>query len=183
MRPGARERHQRSPARTTMMAYGLRTFFRRAWPPRPRVPAISRPRTPAPPRPRAPHQHARAALKARQHIEEEILQLKCPRASCRAAFYDFEGCFAISCGSCKCHFCGWCLADCGDSSRLAHLHVRSCRSKPPGADMFFGSLHDFRAAHTRRCRDAVAAYLAVLGDELRGRVEADMRQQLHDLDL
>ena len=32
-------------------------------------------------------------LKARQHIEEEILQTKCPR--CRKVFYDFEGCFAV----------------------------------------------------------------------------------------
>jgi len=32
-------------------------------------------------------------LRARIHIEEEILQMKCPR--CRKAFYDFVGCFAI----------------------------------------------------------------------------------------
>ena len=36
----------------------------------------------------------RKVLMARKHIEEEILQMKCPR--CRRAFYDFEGCFDIS---------------------------------------------------------------------------------------
>ena len=34
-------------------------------------------------------------MMARKHIEEEILQMKCPR--CRTAFYDFEGSFAIRC--------------------------------------------------------------------------------------
>ena len=34
-------------------------------------------------------------LAARQHIEEETLQLKCPLPGCQRAFYDFEGCFAI----------------------------------------------------------------------------------------
>ena len=54
----------------------------------------------------------RKVLIARKHIEEEILQMKCPR--CRQAFYDFEGCFAISCSACPCKFCGWCFNDCGN---------------------------------------------------------------------
>jgi hypothetical protein len=32
---------------------------------------------------------------ARRHIEEAILQLKCPR--CAQAFFDFEGCCALAC--------------------------------------------------------------------------------------
>ena len=32
---------------------------------------------------------------ARKHIEEEILQLKCPR--CKQAFFDFDGCCALTC--------------------------------------------------------------------------------------
>jgi len=68
--------------------------------------------------------HYRKVVKARQHIEEEIQQMKCPR--CRKVFYDFEGCFAISCGGqYPCNFCGWCLSDCGDR-HAAHAHVRIC---------------------------------------------------------
>jgi len=37
----------------------------------------------------------RKVLMARKHVEEEILQMKCPRASCRKAFFDFDGCFAL----------------------------------------------------------------------------------------
>jgi hypothetical protein len=39
----------------------------------------------------------RIVLAARKHVETEILQTKCP--ACRAAFYDFDGCFAIKCFS------------------------------------------------------------------------------------
>ena len=45
---------------------------------------------------------------------------------------------------CPCHFCGWCLLDCGNSA-AAHLHVATCSHKPPGADEFFGTI---RAFHT-----------------------------------
>ncbi len=44
----------------------------------------------------------RKVLMARKHIEEEILQMRCPRRDCRRAFYDFDGCFALSCGACPC---------------------------------------------------------------------------------
>jgi hypothetical protein len=39
----------------------------------------------------------RKVLAARKHVENEILQTKCP--ACKAAFYDFNGCFAVKCGS------------------------------------------------------------------------------------
>jgi tRNA A-37 threonylcarbamoyl transferase component Bud32 len=60
------------------------------------------------------------------HINEEILTLKCPRPECKQAFFDFEGCFALSCSRCPCRFCGWCGADCGTD---AHAHVRQCPHK------------------------------------------------------
>ena len=64
-------------------------------------------------------EHGRKVLIARKHIEEEILQIKCPQAGCRRAFFDFEGCFAISCSACPCKFCGWCLQDC----EIGRAHV------------------------------------------------------------
>ena len=52
--------------------------------------------------------------------------------------------YLSSCGkdACPCHFCGWCLSDCGDSD-AAHAHVASCSHKPPGADEFFGTMKEF----------------------------------------
>ena len=108
-------------------------------------------------------------LKSRKHIQEEILQLKCPRRNCRRAFYDFEGCFAISCSACPCKFCGWCLEDCGD--RDAHPHVRQCSKVPRGVDALFPQMPDVRGAFERTCRERaqklVDAYLHTLDADIR----------------
>ena len=67
----------------------------------------------------------RKVLMARKHIEEEILEMRCPRRDCRRAFYDFDCCFALACGACARNFCGWCLADC-TRSRLQYALARGC---------------------------------------------------------
>ncbi|XP_035706112.1 uncharacterized protein LOC110845722 isoform X2 [Folsomia candida] len=60
-----------------------------------------------------------------RRIQEDILNLQCPR--CKTAFYDFVGCVAVTCESCKCGFCGLCLTDCGND---AHAHARQCPKNP-----------------------------------------------------
>jgi len=114
-------------------------------------------------------EHGRQVLIARKHIEEEILQMKCPRAGCRGAFFDFDGCFAISCSSCPCKFCGWCLQDCGDGD--AHPHVRVCGKVPQGADALFPQMTDvggaFEKTHKKRCRERVDLYVQTLGIDIR----------------
>ena len=116
----------------------------------------------------------------RKHIEEEILQMKCPR--CRRAFYDFEGCFAISCSTCACKFCGWCLQDCGDND--AHPHVRSCGKVPRGVDALFPQMPDVRGAfnqtHQHQCRERMDAYLESPPDGIREEVREVARKLLVD---
>ena len=111
-------------------------------------------------------------MRHRKHIEEEFLQPKCPR--CRRAFFDFEGCFAISCSTCSCKFCGWCLKDCGDGD--AHPHVLQCRKVPRGADALFPQMPTVRGAfettHKQRCREQINSYLQTLADDIRDNVRA-----------
>ena len=124
-------------------------------------------------------ERGRKVLMARKHIEEEILQMRCPRRDCRRAFYDFDGCFALSCGACQCKFCGWCLADCGD--RDAHSHVAHCPEKPPNVDTYFGSSRDFKDSHNKRCKRKVLEYLASFEPETRAAVKRELAQQLREL--
>ena len=109
-------------------------------------------------------EHARKVLVARKHIINKILTLACPR--CGQAFFDFDGCYALKCSACPCHFCGWCLADCG-TTKDAHAHVRQCHSKPAGADVFFGTpglnkqqqRQEFEGAQRRRQKPLIRTYL------------------------
>ena len=40
-------------------------------------------------------------------IAEDYLVLRCPR--CQAAFYEYNGCDALTCGHCAAGFCAFCL--------------------------------------------------------------------------
>mmetsp|Transcript_34870 Transcript_34870/g.80876 ORF Transcript_34870/g.80876 Transcript_34870/m.80876 type:complete len:631 (+) Transcript_34870:310-2202(+) len=115
----------------------------------------------------------------RNHIVEEILTLKCPR--CGQAFLDFVGCFALQCSRCPCGFCAWCGEDSGGSN--AHEHVRNCREKPPGADVFFGTFEQFEAAQRRRRRRLLHGFLPTLDIQTRAAVLHEMRRDLADLGL
>jgi hypothetical protein len=113
----------------------------------------------------------------RTHIVEEILTLKCPR--CRAAFLDFEGCFALSCSGCNCGICGWCLADCGDD---AHAHVATCPSKPAGGQQYHGSLQQFEQVHKPRREREAREYLQRIADgEVRRKTVTLSRKDFEDL--
>ncbi len=121
---------------------------------------------------------------ARRYIEEEILQMRCPRPACRKAFYDFDGCFAISCSSCPCKFCGWCLKDCGDD---AHPHCRACPKVPNGVDALFPKMPDARGAfdysHKMRCKNKITKYLKTLSPATQEGVRKTLEMQLTELDI
>ena len=116
----------------------------------------------------------------RLHIAENILTLKCPRAGCNQAIFDFEACIAITCSNCQCGFCGWCLADCGHD---AHQHVKQCPSAPARhRDSYYGTLDDFNAVHVEKRRAEVVRYLReqVL-EEDRDQLKQAIAQDIRDI--
>lgn len=112
------------------------------------------------------------------HINEEILTCKCPRETCRQAFIDFEGCFALKCSRCSCGFCAWCFLDCGED---AHAHVRTCASKPQGADTYFGSVAEFQGAVQRHQRALLKVYFRTLDPSTQAAVKQEMHAQLCEI--
>jgi Ankyrin repeats (3 copies) len=118
--------------------------------------------------------------KARAHVLDSILMLKCPR--CHKAFDDFDGCFAVKCrdlegNGCGAAFCGYCLKDCG---RDAHKHVGE-RVHNSNAGDLFGTKKDFVAAQCSRRRRMVLAYLETLPLALREEVKPAIAPDLKDL--
>ena len=118
------------------------------------------------------------ADKIRNYILEEILTMKCPR--CTKAFFDFTGCFSVSCGNCPCSFCGWCLKDCGSD---AHSHVAHCPAKPKGADVYFGSLAQFVEAQRLRQHRLLTEYFGTLDVATRLAASRSCESDLKDLGL
>jgi hypothetical protein len=111
-----------------------------------------------------------------QYIREQILTLQCPR--CGQAFFDFDGCFALTCGRCKAAFCAYCLRDCGHD---AHQHVANCPDNlAPGRDVF-GREDLFTAAQQQRRRRMVKKYLDTLDVDLRRQVLEYCQRDLRDI--
>ena len=94
----------------------------------------------------------------RKVVTEDILTLKCPR--CKFAFFDFDGCYALSCTSCDCSFCAYCLKDCGHDS---HSHVANCLENPSknSSHDVYGN-HDFDKVQNQRKLKLIREYLASL---------------------
>ena len=99
------------------------------------------------------------------HIVNDILTLKCPR--CKTAFIDFNGCCALTCETCKCGFCAWCLTDCGGD---AHGHIPTCAVRRD----VFTQLAEWKIFQRERQMKQVDEYL----NNRRGEVDAAMRDKL-----
>ncbi|KAH3762020.1 E3 ubiquitin-protein ligase RNF213 [Pelomyxa schiedti] len=94
---------------------------------------------------------------------EDLMNPRCPR--CKAAFVDWDGCFAFTCSNknCKCGFCGHCLLDCGKD---AHSHLRQ---KHGG---YFGDRELFRREFGVIATTEIRRYIQTIPREERGLVEA-----------
>ena len=116
----------------------------------------------------------------RDHIVDNLMTLKCPRANCGQAFVDFNGCFALTCGRCGCGFCAWCLADCG---RDAHAHVADCELGRGRGGVFAPEATFVEAQRDRRLR-LVREYLHGIKDRgIRATIVLQCRQDFADLGL
>lgn len=115
------------------------------------------------------HKHVRT-------IQETVLNLRCP--NCKTAFFEFNGCAAVSCGTCNAGFCGLCLAHCGTD---AHSHVPSC-SKNPERNVFVKETI-LNAAHLEMRNEKLRDYMqrSVTDLKLRNNVIRSIRKDLIDL--
>lgn len=113
-------------------------------------------------------------------IVDEILTLRCPNKDCKMAFFDFDGCFAVTCNSCRHDFCAWCL----DYSQRGdvHAHVANCpKALEPGV---FGSKEHFEQAQTTwKMTKVTQRLLEVQDEEIRKKVLDILSSDLRDLNI
>lgn len=114
---------------------------------------------------------------AKLHITATVLVDHCP--ACNAAFFDFTGCFAVSCNSCPAGFCAWCLEHCGTD---AHQHVLHCRLNL-NPNTYYGTNVQFEQVRRTRWRQRVLAHLNTLVADIRADVVAAAARDLNDIGL
>ena len=110
-----------------------------------------------------------AVMTARNHINDEVMTIKCPNPQCRRAFDNFNGCAALTCfvestgTGCKQNFCAFCLAATpGD----AHAHVTQC-PKNPARGGYHADLRVWEKIMDERKRDKLREYWATLKEDTR----------------
>ncbi|KAJ8602190.1 hypothetical protein CTAYLR_003526 [Chrysophaeum taylorii] len=120
----------------------------------------------------------RAAL-LHHRICEQILTLRCPK--CKAAFGDFDGCFALTCAAqhCQVQFCAWCLNHW--DARDCHNHVATC----PEASRrgYFHSFEIFTQHHNNRRQRRVIERLQREEPDVRRAALRLLRKDFGDLNI
>lgn len=100
-------------------------------------------------------------------IQETIFNLSCP--NCSSAFFEFDGCVAVTCGTCKAGFCGLCLQNCGTD---AHNHVLSCAKNPKNPKDYYVEKSQLDAVHLDMRNQKLKDYLD------RNRFNAKVHEQI-----
>ena len=119
-----------------------------------------------------PHHPAKTCLESKRlqsptvkdrvfHVLENILSVRCPRATCQMQFIDFEGCFALTCSLCNQNFCAYCLSPC-TSSATCHTHVLNC---PLGNNSYFNTFEAFQRVHRQRWERELHDYLDTIANK------------------
>lgn len=113
---------------------------------------------------------------ARNKIINTILTLHCPR--CKAAWLDFDGCLALTCG-CGCGFCAVCLQDCGSD---AHAHIGTCKFAGPAQQLFVPAETITRMQNAWR-KERLRDFIKPLNPQVAQRVLNSLAQEFRDLGL
>lgn len=128
---------------------------------------------------KADKQDAALALEHLLRIRSSVLALRCPK--CHRHYDEFTGCFALECPSCGIGFCGYCLADCGDSDTGAFDHVAECGYNPTPGEIF-APLEVYVEIQAGRRKRMVAEYwgkeIAGLGEGVKIRVREGLRGEV-----
>lgn len=112
-------------------------------------------------------------------IQENILTLSCP--SCKAAFFDFDGCAAVTCISCRMEFCGLCL---DFTSSNVRLHVLSCQRNSMQGHSFLNA-NELLRIHTAVRTDRIQSYFdeKITDAQTKEKVLSIVRRDLTDLQI
>ncbi|KAL7558501.1 hypothetical protein ACA910_008100 [Epithemia clementina (nom. ined.)] len=113
-------------------------------------------------------------------VRNTIMNLACPH--CNRAYFDFDGCMALCCASCKRSFCGYCHQK-TETSQGAHEHVRQClMNTTPDASYYASEERKKEAQRQYRTRE-LKKYLQKFKKNKQNAIVIELAQDLKDLDI
>ena len=89
-----------------------------------------------------------------KYVLDDIFTLKCP--GCKTSFAEFTGCYALTCGTCGIHFCGWCLKYKTNNSSENHSHILTCDTNISiNKKSYHAPIDDFKVSNTTRIKNSI----------------------------
>ena len=112
---------------------------------------------------------------------DKALNLACPK--CNTVYFDFEGCMALRCASCKTNFCAYCNKVCADS-RGAHQHVRECDDNRTSNGSYYANAEQIDEAQRRLRIKSLKRFLRDYKKELQNAIVFELARDLasHGID-
>jgi len=120
------------------------------------------------------HGNDGAIERARKHIAEEILTLRCPNPQCKQAFVDFEGCLALQCSRCKHQICGKCFSMFKD----AHKHITDGKCKADDKKGLYGDnqyIAELQLKHRKRMLEIYLRSIPRIRNDVLRACETDLK--------
>jgi len=107
-----------------------------------------------------------------------VLNLCCPH--CAIVYFEFVGCMALSCESCKGSFCAYCHQKCG-SSQGAHEHVRQCLLNDSPTGSYYANDTEIRSAQRRYRTRELKKFLNKFKKKQQNAIVIELTTDLNDL--
>eukprot|EP00467_Chlorarachnion_reptans_P023263 CAMPEP_0114531136 /NCGR_PEP_ID=MMETSP0109-20121206/25883_1 /TAXON_ID=29199 /ORGANISM="Chlorarachnion reptans, Strain CCCM449" /LENGTH=592 /DNA_ID=CAMNT_0001713937 /DNA_START=82 /DNA_END=1857 /DNA_ORIENTATION=+ len=113
-------------------------------------------------------------------IRNTIINLCCP--SCKTVYFDFDGCLAIQCETCRKYFCGWCHHKAFENSTGCHNHVRECMyNLTPDGNFYCSDKLLLETGQANYRKRTLKKFLQRLKKEVRNATVIELDQDLKDL--
>ena len=120
-----------------------------------------------------------AKLEAQQ-IRNTIMNLACPH--CDTAYFEFDGCMALSCATCKMSFCGYCHHK-TETSRGAHEHVRQCLMNTTPDGSYYADKERVREAQRQYRTRELKKYLCKFKKDKQNAIVIELKTDLKDVNI
>ena len=111
-------------------------------------------------------------------IRNTILNLCCPH--CKTAYFEFTGCMALQCQTCKGNFCGYCHKPCATSGGT-HEHVRQCLLNETSNGSYYAAEKEIVSAQRRYRTRELRKYLGRFKKDLKNTIVIELGRELNVL--